>query len=92
VGVVTAAFVVAILAGNITQFTEHRDGFGLDTDAVRAIRLLFQPLLVISGARRDERRPHPEFPTPATRVIECRGNPAWRTGWERLRLGLPHGR
>ena len=46
VGAVTAAFFVAILPGNIAQFTEHRDGFGLDTDAARAIRLLFQPLLV----------------------------------------------
>jgi uncharacterized membrane protein len=47
VGVVTAAFFVAILPGNVSQFTEHRDAFGLDTDAARAIRLLFQPLLVI---------------------------------------------
>jgi len=46
VGAVTAAFFVAVLPGNIAQFTEHRDGFGLDTDAARAIRLLFQPLLV----------------------------------------------
>ena len=46
VGAVTAAFLVAILPGNIAQFAEHRDAFGLDTDAARAIRLLFQPLLV----------------------------------------------
>ena len=47
VGAVTAAFFVAILPGNVAQFTEQRDGFGLDTDAARAIRLLFQPLLVL---------------------------------------------
>jgi uncharacterized membrane protein len=47
VGAVTAAFFVAVLPGNVAQFTEHRDGFGLDTDAARAIRLLFQPLLVL---------------------------------------------
>jgi uncharacterized membrane protein len=47
VGAVTAAFFVAILPGNIAQFTEQRDGFGLDTDAARAVRLLFQPLLVL---------------------------------------------
>ena len=47
VGAVTAAFFVAVLPGNIAQFTEHRDGFGLDTDAARAIRLIFQPLLVL---------------------------------------------
>lgn len=47
VGAVTAAFFVAVLPGNIAQLTEHKDGFGLDTDAARAIRLLFQPLLVL---------------------------------------------
>ena len=47
VGAVTAAFFVAILPGNIAQLVEHKDGFGLDTDAARAIRLLFQPLLVL---------------------------------------------
>jgi uncharacterized membrane protein len=46
VGAVAAAFFVAVLPGNIAQLTEHRDGFGLDTDAARAVRLLFQPLLV----------------------------------------------
>lgn len=47
VGVVTAAFFVAILPGNIAQFTEHRDAFGLNSDAARAVRLLFQPVLVV---------------------------------------------
>ena len=47
VGAITAAFFVAVLPGNIAQLTEHKDGFGLDTDAARAIRLLFQPLLVL---------------------------------------------
>jgi len=47
VGAVTAAFFVAILPGNIAQLTEHKDGFGLDTDTARAIRLLLQPLLVL---------------------------------------------
>ena len=44
---VAAAFFVAVFPGNIAQFVEHKDGFGLDTDAKRAIRLLFQPLLVV---------------------------------------------
>ncbi|GAA3609930.1 DoxX family protein [Agrococcus terreus] len=47
VGIVVAAFFVAILPGNIAQWAEGRDGFGLDSDAARAIRLLFQPLLVV---------------------------------------------
>jgi uncharacterized membrane protein len=47
VGAATAAFFVAIFPGNIAQFAEHRDGFGLTTDAARGIRLLFQPVLVL---------------------------------------------
>jgi uncharacterized membrane protein len=46
-GAVVAAFFVAVFPGNIAQFAEHKDGFGLDTDAKRAVRLLFQPLLVL---------------------------------------------
>jgi uncharacterized membrane protein len=47
VGAVTATFFVAIFPGNIAQFTGRRDAFGLDTDVKRAVRLLFQPLLVL---------------------------------------------
>lgn len=46
VGAAAAAFFVAVFPGNIAQLTEHRDAFGLDTDAERAVRLLFQPVLV----------------------------------------------
>ncbi len=46
VGWATALFFLAIFPGNIAQFTESRDGFGLDTDLARGIRLLFQPVLV----------------------------------------------
>jgi len=37
---------VGIFPGNIAQLVERRNAFGLDTDAKRAARLLFQPLLV----------------------------------------------
>lgn len=47
IGWATAAFFVVIFPGNIAQFVEGKDGFGLDTDAARATRLLFQPLLVV---------------------------------------------
>ncbi|MFM1973081.1 MAG: hypothetical protein RLZZ345_165 [Actinomycetota bacterium] len=47
IGVLTALFFIAIFPGNIAQFTEQRDAFGLNTDEARAIRLLFQPVLVI---------------------------------------------
>lgn len=46
VGLLTAAFFVAIFPGNISQYIEQRDGFGLDTDQARLIRLFFQPFLV----------------------------------------------
>ena len=47
VGWIVAAFFVVIFPGNIWQFIEGRDAFGLDSDAARAIRLLFQPILVV---------------------------------------------
>jgi uncharacterized membrane protein len=45
VGVVVALFFLAILPGNIAQFTEARDAFGLTSDTARAIRLALHPLL-----------------------------------------------
>lgn len=46
VGWVVAAFFVAIFPGNLAQWAEGRAAFGLDSDAARAVRLLFQPVLV----------------------------------------------
>lgn len=46
VGALTALFFIAIFPGNIAQFVEQRDAFGLDTDTKRAVRLLFQPALI----------------------------------------------
>lgn len=47
VGFVVAAFFVLVFPGNISQFLTHTDAFGLDSDAARAVRLLFQPVLVV---------------------------------------------
>lgn len=47
VGWITAAFFVAIFPGNISQYINRIDAFGMTTDQARAIRLLFQPVLVI---------------------------------------------
>ena len=47
VGIATALFFIAIFPGNISQFVNGIDAFGLDTDLARGIRLLFQPLLVL---------------------------------------------
>ena len=47
VGALLAAFFVAIFPGNVGQYVEGTDAFGLDTDRARLIRLFFQPLLVL---------------------------------------------
>ena len=47
VGWVVAAFFVAVFPGNISQYLNHVDAFGLDSDRARFIRLFFQPLLVL---------------------------------------------
>ena len=47
IGLVTALFFVLIFPGNINQYVNQIDAFGLDTDTKRLIRLFFQPPLVI---------------------------------------------
>jgi len=47
IGWITAAFFTAIFPGNISQYINGTDAFGLNTDQARFIRLFFQPLLVI---------------------------------------------
>lgn len=47
IGWIVAAFFVVIFPGNVSQYVTRTDGFGLDTDQARLIRLLFQPLLVV---------------------------------------------
>ena len=46
-GLAAALFFVAIFPGNINQYVEGIDAFGLDTDEARLTRLFFQPLLVV---------------------------------------------
>lgn len=46
IGKLGAAFFVAVFPGNVAQWLERKDGFGLDTDQKRLARLAFQPLLV----------------------------------------------
>jgi uncharacterized membrane protein len=58
VGWIVAAFFVAIFPGNISQYVNQEDAFGLTSDLARAVRLVFQPLLVLwalwsTGAWRD---------------------------------------
>jgi uncharacterized membrane protein len=60
VGRLIAAFFVAVFPGNIAQFVNKRDGFGLDTDRKRFVRLLFQPAMVALAlwSTGVPRRPH----------------------------------
>lgn len=46
IGWIVAIFFVLVFPGNISQYTHHVDAFGLNSDTKRAIRLLFQPVLV----------------------------------------------
>ena len=59
-GLLTALFFIAIFWGNISQYLNHTDAFGLNSDRARLIRLFFQPLLVLwalssTGAWKDLR-------------------------------------
>lgn len=47
VGLIVAIFFILIFPGNINQYVNGIDAFGLDTDQKRLIRLFFQPLLVL---------------------------------------------
>ena len=47
IGLTTALFFILIFPGNINQYVNQIDAFGLDTDTKRLIRLFFQPPLVI---------------------------------------------
>jgi uncharacterized membrane protein len=47
VGVIAGVFFILIFPGNINQYVNQINAFGLDTDTKRLIRLFFQPPLVI---------------------------------------------
>jgi uncharacterized membrane protein len=60
VGMTVALFFVAVFPGNINQFVNGIDAFGLNSDLARGVRLLFQPVLVLwalwsTGGRRLKR-------------------------------------
>ncbi|MDF9797625.1 putative membrane protein [Catalinimonas alkaloidigena] len=47
VGIALAIFYVLIFPGNIAQYINGTDAFGLDTDRARLLRLFFQLLLIL---------------------------------------------
>lgn len=46
-GIALAVFYVLIFPGNVSQYTNGIDAFGLDTDLKRFVRLFFQPILIL---------------------------------------------
>ena len=46
-GAAAATELMGILSGNINQYLEGINAFGLDSDQARLVRLFFQPLLVV---------------------------------------------
>lgn len=46
-GLALAVFFILIFPGNINQYVNGIDAFGLNTDTQRLIRLFFQPVLII---------------------------------------------
>ena len=51
VGAALAAFYAAIFPGNISQYAERHDAFGLDSDAKRLARLFGQPALIAAALK-----------------------------------------
>lgn len=47
IGWIAGLFFILIFPGNISQYVNGIDAFGLDTDTKRFVRLFFQPVLVI---------------------------------------------
>ncbi|RYG32579.1 MAG: hypothetical protein EOO01_34095 [Chitinophagaceae bacterium] len=61
-GWVTAVFFVLVFPGNVAQYLNRIDAFGLTSDNLRLMRLFFQPVLILwalwsTGALRQVRRP-----------------------------------
>lgn len=46
VGIALATFYLLIFPGNIAQYLNKKDAFGLNTDQARLTRLFFQPVLI----------------------------------------------
>jgi uncharacterized membrane protein len=62
VGWLVAGFLILIFPGNIAQYVEGTDAFGLDSDSARLTRLFLQPVLIVwalwaTGAFRPQRGP-----------------------------------
>ena len=59
VGFATLLFFLAVLPGNIAQYTEARDAFGLDSDGARLLRVLLSPVLWVWASAAGDVWPRP---------------------------------
>jgi len=55
-GKIAAGLFIAVFPGNISQYTNKRSAFGLNTNSKRLLRLFFQPVLVYWALK--STRPH----------------------------------
>lgn len=55
VGKIAGTFFTAVFPGNIAQYKNDRDSFGLNTDGKRLARLFMQPLLVFWALKSTEK-------------------------------------
>ena len=60
-GLATLLFFLAVLPGNIAQYTEARDAFGLNSDAARLTRVLLSPLLWVWATAAGDLWPRPRW-------------------------------
>jgi uncharacterized membrane protein len=49
IGIALALFYVLVFPGNIAQYTNGINAFGLTSDKARLIRLFFQPVLIVGA-------------------------------------------
>jgi uncharacterized membrane protein len=59
VSLAVLVFFLAVLPGNIAQYTEARDAFGLTTDSARLWRVLLSPLLWVWATAAGDVWPRP---------------------------------
>jgi glutathione peroxidase-family protein/uncharacterized membrane protein len=75
VGIALASFYLLVLPGNIAQYINQTDAFGLNTDSARLIRLFFQPVLMLwalwsTGAIKALRQRNKSVPAIATNFYD----------------------
>ena len=62
VGFAALLFLIAVTPGNVAQYTEARDAFGLNSDAARLTRVLLSPLLWVWASAAADLWPRPRRP------------------------------